>query len=70
MLSLSWGVWLCINCFHVNLRFLFIFILKIKSKAKKKEKKKRSHLFVLELNDLAQEFENLFYAFFLIQKYM
>ena len=30
----------------------------------------RSHLFVLELNDLAHEFENFFYAFSLIQKYM
>ena len=55
LLSLSWGVWLCINYFHVNLRFLFIF--------NQKKKKIEITFVVLELNDLAHEFENFLMLF-------
>ena len=53
LLSLSWGVWLCINYFHVNLRFLFIF----------NQKKIEITFVVLELNGLAHEFENFLMLF-------
>ena len=53
LLSLSWEVWLCINYFHVNLRFLFIF----------NQKKIEITFVVLELNGLAHEFENFLMLF-------